>query len=1729
MNVLRCVLSTFFIILTTVATFPVDSSCDEPAVSLISPSWTTSGQSIPMTVAARAADGYIDTSVSGTYPLTINGGTSSFPIPLQRGMGYHSLQNPSTANVTLSVPSLGVSRDIDYIAIPPVIDHTTVSGPQEVWSGRQIHRVTGSITVPSGSELIIEADAIVLVAENASITVQGTIRVNGTDDRSVVFAPLNESLPWGGIEVDGAGYFTSCFFIGGGGDNSREFGHSHSQPVLLARYCEMEIDHCYIFENTGKALGGRESRITISHSLIARCDTGGEFMNGVTHISDTHVLDMPNDDGTFIDDDNDGLYFNGAPSSLETSLVERCTFITGKDDGIDHNGSVLAITGCWIEGFLHEGVAASNQHSVTIIDTVIKDCEQGIEAGYGRPEVIVDHCVVTGNDAGLRFGDSYAEASSGHMTVTNSILYGNIDNIRNYDPQSGGPIADGIDISYSMTNDSDYDASLFCITGTPVFTGDYYLSNGSPGYGAGSGGSSMGLIMDTSPSGLIINEILALNDGLYCDEYGEFDDWVEVYNPTGAPVDIGGMFITDDFTDPVKWRIPDDDPAVTTIPSGGFLILWMDGQHSQGPLHMDFSLSGAGEQIALFARDGATLVDGMTFEAQNTNVSYGRERDAAASWTAFQSPSPGLSNNPEPVVQEYYITCDPDDFAMIYDRYEEDILIPITFSHGSRTWNDVSMRIRGDTSREDDKKSLRIVFDSQPYSNGRDRLIFNAEFRDTSYMHQYLSSMLFRDSGHPCFEADFARLYLNGEFLGLYTAIENVDEDFLEARGLDPEGNLFKASGRGACLSIYDDIDTMWQRESNDPSGPAELRKLIDRINSVSDEEYYDFARANLDYDLMVNIIAINMLTVNASTYYHNYYMYQNPADKKWIMFPWDLDKTVSTYSWNYPYMQSGWDKYRTPDNPFPERALICEPILEDIIARIGELHDTIFNENRFGAVIDSLKPIIRASVLEDATDDIASLEQWETACENNRAFVESRYQYLQQQFSSYPRSFSVARPDSIFYDSVILTWRPSSDPNGDAISYTLKYSPDVNFPETTTTIFAGLTDTTFTLPDTPPEGVYYWAVSVTDGVNTVEGFGSRNIFTVSNKTQLPDRIESDMKLTKDGSPYVLPAGMYVPPGVTLSAEAGVDILIAPGFDIMVRGRLRLEGTAGDPVRLMCDVPDMRWGAICFDNGESGSMLRHVVIEDASHGEDTGIYGAAVSSLGTSVTLDNVRFSHVLKSISFDGGTLTASHCTFDADNAGEQIAVKNGGASITHCTIYDAPGDDAIDFEHVIDGVIVDCIINAAGDDGIDIGNGSERIDIQDVTIAGCVDKGISVGQTSTVEITTCVITTSDIGLAVFGGSQAYVDRVTFHDNTTTISGYVEQGGKIGGIITIGNSILTGSDEVLSLDGYSSAGITYSLFESNAPSGEGNISGDPRFVDPANGDFHLLPGSPCIDAGNPASETDPDGSRADLGAYPFSPASVIINEINYNSPADNDSGDWVELYNAAEYSIDVSGWALLNTNNDKKFVIPADTELGAGSYLVLCDDLESFRTIFPDIDVCMGNLGFGLSGKGETVRMVDAAGALMDSVTYDDVEPWPTRANGQNATLSLINPLLDNALASSWKASKGHGTPGARNDIYKPYDPHTSTVSTPLMLKQNYPNPFNVSTSISIRTLEACHVTVNIYAASGQKVARLFDGVLEYGDHIIVFDAGEYPSGVYFCRVNTGDFYRTIPMLLLK
>jgi len=89
------------------------------------------------------------------------------------------------------------------------------------------------------------------------------------------------------------------------------------------------------------------------------------------------------------------------------------------------------------------------------------------------------------------------------------------------------------------------------------------------------------------------------------------------------------MYLTDNLSVPTKWRIPVHNTAATTIPAGGYLLIWADNDTTDSGLHANFKLSAGGEEVGLFDSDGETMIDSIIFADQTTDISFGRYPDAS--------------------------------------------------------------------------------------------------------------------------------------------------------------------------------------------------------------------------------------------------------------------------------------------------------------------------------------------------------------------------------------------------------------------------------------------------------------------------------------------------------------------------------------------------------------------------------------------------------------------------------------------------------------------------------------------------------------------------------------------------------------------------------------------------------------------------------------------------------------------------------------------------------------------------------------------------------------------------------------------------------------------------------------------------------------------------------------------------------------------------------------------
>ena len=137
-------------------------------------------------------------------------------------------------------------------------------------------------------------------------------------------------------------------------------------------------------------------------------------------------------------------------------------------------------------------------------------------------------------------------------------------------------------------------------------------------------------------SELVINEIMANNQSVVADQDGEFDDWIELYNTSSYDVSTGGLHLSDDYLNLIKWPIPN-----LVIPPDNYLIIWADSDSEQDGLHANFKLSSGGEGLYL-SYDGTAILDDLIFFNQTIDLAYGRSPNGTGNFTEL---SPTFNGN----------------------------------------------------------------------------------------------------------------------------------------------------------------------------------------------------------------------------------------------------------------------------------------------------------------------------------------------------------------------------------------------------------------------------------------------------------------------------------------------------------------------------------------------------------------------------------------------------------------------------------------------------------------------------------------------------------------------------------------------------------------------------------------------------------------------------------------------------------------------------------------------------------------------------------------------------------------------------------------------------------------------------------------------------------------------------------------------------------------------------
>lgn len=361
--------------------------------------------------------------------------------------------------------------------------------------------------------------------------------------------------------------------------------------------------------------------------------------------------------------------------------------------------------------------------------------------------------------------------------------------------------------------------------------------------------------------------------------------------------------------------------------------------------------------------------------------------------------------------------------------------------------------------------------------------------------------------------------------------------------------------------------------------------------------------------------------------------------------------------------------------------------------------------------------------------------------------------------------------------------------------------------------------------------------------------------------------LDGDTEWTAEGGPYRLRGDLRVPDGVTLRIRPGTVVLADDDASIIVSGQLRAEGSAESPIIMRAFSCAEEWGGIAFnETGTDEDDPTHLLsFCDIRGGSNPDGYDGCIAPTDSRLLVTDCLLADIPGN-AIDGVDAVLEVRRTRIRNIFEGIHCEDSDTVVVDTIIENMIGNsDAIDFDGSGNARsrIEGCIFIGSSDDGVDLGEVS--VDIRDNIFVNIADKAISiedVGDQGHPTITGNLIIRCGTGMAIKNGiTISEGDHNTITECQEGIALFAKDDNNEGGHATFHSVICWGNAIDVVVDDLSTVAFDFSNIGMGQWPGEGNISADPLFTDPAGTDYTLGEGSPCIATGRDGSE---------IGAFSF-------------------------------------------------------------------------------------------------------------------------------------------------------------------------------------------------------------------------------------------------------------------
>lgn len=405
--------------------------------------------------------------------------------------------------------------------------------------------------------------------------------------------------------------------------------------------------------------------------------------------------------------------------------------------------------------------------------------------------------------------------------------------------------------------------------------------------------------------------------------------------------------------------------------------------------------------------------------AQNQDVSSLEATDAKRQQSEFYDPQ---------MVQTIHLTMLESDRQRMLAALPKCIYVPATFTWNGKTIKQVGVRFKGNSSanpKQKHKRSYLIKFSKYEKSQrflGMERISMDNGVQFGSLFSEPIITEILADLGQDIHRCNYAKLFLNDQYQGVYVNVERIDESFLERHFPGRTGGLWKndTGGPGGDLRFIGD-DPKRYRQAFEPKNKVaeadealqELVTLIQRINRVPDREIQPTLERTLQLEPFLKTTAVMLLSgaFDQLTGWgpHNYYLYHEASVGKWHYLPWDLDVGFCEVAFGRVYVLEDWDAaWPAPagvGNPLLERVMSNPNLLKQYRQYAQEILETHFEPTRLCSLVDAKYALIRNDLKDDPFPHrratVPGDQNYDDIVASIKQFIRKRYDRAKKQLES--------------------------------------------------------------------------------------------------------------------------------------------------------------------------------------------------------------------------------------------------------------------------------------------------------------------------------------------------------------------------------------------------------------------------------------------------------------------------------------------------------------------------------------------------------------------------------------------------------------------------------------------------------------------------------------------------------------------------------------------------------